>query len=132
MNNKHYTPLASQRGMTMLSWIVVIAFLLFQGIMAMNIIPVYIADSSVSTVFKGLESDPTLADASSSRIREVIMKRLKINNVYDISKDNITIKRAKGGYLVTIAYEPRGKLVGNLDFIISFEHEAQIASRAQE
>jgi hypothetical protein len=132
MNNKLHAPLARQRGMTMLSWAVVIAFLLFQGIMAMKIVPVYLSDSSVSTIMKNLSDDASLKEASSAKIREVITKRLKINNIYNITKDDIKIQRAQGGYLVTIEYEPRGKLVGNLEFIISFKHEALIASRAQE
>ncbi len=120
----------SQRGMTLISWIVVIAFLLFQGIMAMNILPVYLTDASVKSVLKGLESDPTLSDANSAKIREVIMKRLKINNVYDFKKDYITIRKARQGYRVTVEYEPRGKLIGSLDFIVTFKHEATVASNS--
>lgn len=119
-----------QRGMTMLSWIVVIAFLLFQGIMAMNILPVYLTDSSVKSVINGLASDSSLRDASSAKIREVIMKRLKINNVYDFKKEYITIRKAKQGYQVTVEYEPRGKLIGSLDFIVTFKHEAIVASNS--
>ena len=129
--NTHTQPaLRSQRGLTMISWLIIIAFLLFQGILAMNIVPVYITDSSISSMMKGLESDPSLADVTSKKLRDVIIKRLKINNVYDIKKDDIKIKKTKSGYHVTIDYEPRGKLVGNLDFIVSFKHEALISSRA--
>jgi len=132
MNNRPQAPLARQRGLTLLSWMVVIAFLLFQGIIAMKIIPVYLSDSSISSMMNTLPSDSSLSDASSSKIRDVIMKRLKINNIYTLSRDDILIQRAKGGYLVTIEYEPRGKLFGNLDFIISFKHEALITSRVTE
>lgn len=130
MNKQLQPELHSQRGLTMISWLIIIAFLLFQGIMAMNIVPVYITDSSISSMMKGLQSDPSLADASSKKLRDVIMKRLKINNVYDMKKEDIKIKKTKSGYLVTIDYEPRGKLIGNLDFIVSFKHEALVTSRA--
>jgi len=51
---------------------------------------------------------------------------LKINNIYSINKDNIVIKKTKTHYLVTIDYEPRGTLVGNLDYIVTFHHEAEV------
>ncbi len=130
MNKQLQPELHSQRGLTMISWLIIIAFLLFQGIMAMNIVPVYITDSSISSMMEGLQSDPSLNNVSSKKLRDVIKKRLKINNVYDMKKEDIKIKKTKSGYLVTIDYEPRGKLIGNLDFIVSFKHEALVSSRA--
>jgi hypothetical protein len=130
MNKQLHTTLHKQRGLTMISWLIVIAFLLFQGILAMNIIPVYINDSSVSTMMKGLKTDTSLVDADGKKLRESIEKRLRINNVYSIEKENIKIKKTKTGYKVTIEYEPRGKLIGNLDYIASFKHEALLNSRA--
>jgi hypothetical protein len=121
-----------QRGMTMISWLVVIGFLIFQGILALNVVPVYLTDSSVASSMKSLGSDQTLNDANPARIRETLMKRLKINNVYDMKPEAIKIKKAKGGYLVSIEYEPRGKLVGSLDFIVTFKHEALVASSTAE
>ncbi len=112
-----------QTGLTLISWIIVIAFLGFQGILAMNVIPVYINDASVRSIVENLKSDAELRGANSRKIREVIMKRLKINNLYNIKKDNITIKKGRNGYSVNITYEPRGTLVGNLDYIITFSHD---------
>ena len=42
----------------MISMIVVIVFLLFQAVIAMNVIPVYMTDSSVKDVMNKLEQDP--------------------------------------------------------------------------
>ncbi len=41
----------------MISWIVVIVFLLFQGVIAMNVLPVYITDSSVKEIVAALPDD---------------------------------------------------------------------------
>jgi hypothetical protein len=132
MNTIQYSSLNKQRGMSMISWLIVIAFLLFQGIMAMRIIPVYINDASVSSVMKKLPGDSTLSNASVRVIRDTIEKRLKINNIYDIDRSDIVIKPARGGYDVTLDYESRGNLIGNMDYVISFKHEASIASSSTE
>ena len=118
-----------QKGLTMISWIIVLAFLGFQGVLAMNVIPVYLQDASVKSIVSDLSNDPELRGASGKKIREVIDKRLRINNVYDIEKNNIKIKKSRSGYNVNITYEPRGTLVGNLDYIVTFSHDAVVPSK---
>ena len=115
-----------QRGMTLISWIVVIAFLGFQAVLFMNVIPVYISDNSVKTVMETMENDSNLRTASSKKIKSLLIKKLKINNIYSIKGDNISIKKVKLGRQITIKYEPRGTLIGNLDYIVTFQHEAII------
>ena len=115
-----------QQGMTLISWIIILAFLGFQAVMLMNIIPVYINDNSVKTVMASLESDDELRTASTKNIKINLLKKLKINNVYAIKADNISIKKVKAGVMVRVEYEPRGALVGNLDYIVTFKHEAII------
>ena len=65
MNN----PISKQRGLTMISWIVVIIFLLFQGVIAMNVLPVYMTDSSVKSIMKELPDDVAAKDLSASGLK---------------------------------------------------------------
>jgi hypothetical protein len=115
-----------QQGLTVISWIVIIAFLGFQGVLALNIIPVYINDASVKSMMSGLETDESVRGMDARKLNQIIIKRLKINNIYSIKKDNITIKKTKNDYQVNIDYEPRGTLIGNLDYIVTFKHQANI------
>ena len=120
-----------QKGMTMISWLAILALVLFNGIIALNVVPVYINDHSVKSVMKGLETDSDMRSVTPKGIKETVIKRLKINNVYNIKKEQVNIKKGKNFYLVTIAYEPRGRLVGNLDYIVSFKHEAKVPTRTR-
>ncbi|NNJ98152.1 MAG: DUF4845 domain-containing protein [Gammaproteobacteria bacterium] len=115
-----------QKGLTLISWLVIIAIVLFNGIIALNIVPVYISDHSVKTLMKNLEMDSTVRGGTAKALKQAITKRLRINNVYSVSKEHISVKKGKDGYLVKIKYEPRGKLIGNLDYIVTFKHEARI------
>ena len=125
MNN----PISKQRGLTMISWIVVIIFLLFQGVIAMNVLPVYMTDSSVKSIMKELPDDVAAKDLSASGLKVLLAKRLSMNSVYSIKSDHIEVKKGRGENIVTIEYEPRGKLIGNLEYIVSFKHEARITTR---
>ena len=115
-----------QKGMTLISWLVLLGIVLFNAIIALNIVPVYINDQSVKSLMKNLETDTTVRGDSPKELKKTITKRLRVNNVYSVTKEHITIKKAKNGYLVIIEYEPRGKLMGNLDYIVTFKHEARV------
>ena len=119
-----------RKGLTLISWLAIIAVVLFNAIIAMNIVPVYLNDHSVKTLMESLESDSSVRGATPKKIKQVITKKLRVNNVYSVTKEHITIKKTKkNDYLVTIEYEPRGKLVGSLDYIATFKHEARIPAR---
>jgi hypothetical protein len=118
-----------QKGLTLISWLAIIAVVLFNAIIAMNVVPVFLNDHSVKSMMEGLETDTSLRGATPKKIKETITKRLRVNNVYSVSKDNINIKLEKTHYLITIEYEPRGKLVGSLDYIVSFKHQARVLAR---
>ena len=119
----------NQQGLTMISMVVVIVFVLFQGVIAMNVLPVYMTDASVKDVMERMNQDPRLVGKSSKELKADLMKRLRLNSVYDIKADYIKVKKGRGVQLITIEYEPRGKLVGTLDYIVTFKHEIKIPIR---
>jgi len=119
----------NQQGLTLISWVVVIIFLLFQGVIAMNIIPVYLTDSSVKKIMEELPNDARAMETTTKGLKALVAKRLNINSVYSVKPEHIKIKKGRGENIVTIEYEPRGKLIGNLEYIVHFEHVARIPTR---
>lgn len=116
-----------QKGLTMISWLVVIAFIFFQGMIAFKLGPVYLNDATVKSVLEDLEADPAMVGASPKKISEAFFKRLKINNIYDLlDKSHVKVKKSRYHYVFTVTYEPRGTIVGSWDYIMTFKHEAKI------
>jgi Domain of unknown function (DUF4845) len=122
-------PVSKQRGLTLISWVVVIIFLLFQGVIAMNVIPVYMTDSTVASIVKELPNDTAARQASTKELKNIVAKKIRMNSVYTIKPEDIKIKKGRGENIVIIEYEPRGKLIGSLDYIVSFKHEVRIQTR---
>lgn len=118
-----------QQGLTMISMAVVIIFVLFQAVIAMNVIPVYMTDSSVTDVLDRVKQDPKSTGMSTKELKNSVLKRLRLNSVYDIKPEYVKAKKGRGENIVTIDYEPRGKLIGTLDFIVTFNHEIRIPIR---
>lgn len=129
MRKLNMTPVSQQHGLTMISWLVVIVFLLFQAVIAMNVIPVYLTDSSVKNIMQTLPSDMNARNAGTKELKGLVSKKLSINNVYTVKPEHIKVKKGRGENIVTIEYEPRGKLIGNLEYIVLFQHEARVPSR---
>ncbi|MCW9012223.1 MAG: DUF4845 domain-containing protein [Gammaproteobacteria bacterium] len=120
-----------QRGLTFISWMVVIAFLAVQGIMAMRIVPVYINYSAVKSIMNELVVDPEIKGAGAKKVNELLKKRLKINNLYDLAKDKTAFKFSKiqGGYHLVCHYEARGPIFKNLEFVATFHHEVDLPTK---
>ena len=113
-------------GMTFISWIVVLAFIGFKGLVLIKIMPVFADDQTVKSIWNSMENDPEMIGLSPKAIKKTILKKMKVNSMYNFDMNSVTIKRAKGYYVVRTEYEPRGTIIGPVDFIVSFEHEASI------
>lgn len=122
MNRK----ITNQRGLTLISWMIILVFLLFQGVIAMNVVPVYMTDASVKKIMERLPNDPVARETPAEKLKELVAKRLSINSIYTVNSKHIKVKKGRGESIVLIEYEPRGKLIGNLEYIVKFKHEARI------
>lgn len=118
-----------QKGMTFISWIIVLVFVGFQFMLAIKIVPVYSQDHTVKSIWNKIENDVTLVGSSRKQILKSISKHMKINNLYDFDMSNVKIKKSGSYFIATVEYEPRGKIIGSLEFIVSFKHEAKIKSK---
>ncbi len=120
-----------QSGLTMISWVVVLAYLAVQAIMGMRIIPVYLNYNAVKSVMNELVVDPSVKGMTGKKLSDLFRKRLRINNLYDLAKDKkaFKFKKTKKGYHLTANYEEGGPIWGNLKFVADFKHEVDIPTR---
>jgi microsomal dipeptidase-like Zn-dependent dipeptidase len=123
--------LKKQSGLTMITWMIVIGFIGIQAVMAMRIIPVYINFNAVKHVMDGLPSDPEVRTMSTTKMRKYLSKRLKIENLYDLSRNKEAFKfvKKKTGLALVLHYEDRGPILSNLEFVATFDHEVSFPGR---
>lgn len=114
---------AKQRGMTMISWMLVIGVLVFFVVIGITLVPTYIENYSVKSILTSLEQDRLWAKKTPKQIKDTIIKRLKINGVYEFDRNFIKVTKEKNGTKVTIDYEVRKPIVGNLDAVMSFNDQ---------
>jgi len=120
-----------QSGLTMISWIIILGLVAVQAVMALRIVPVYLNYSSVRTVMNELPQDSAVKGKTVKKLNELLRKRLKINNLYELAKDKeaFKFKKAQGGYTLVAHYEVKGPIMGNLEFVATFDHEVVIITK---
>ncbi|MCW9048483.1 MAG: DUF4845 domain-containing protein [Gammaproteobacteria bacterium] len=120
-----------QTGLTAISWMVVLAYLALQGILALRIIPVYLNYNTLQSIMDNLAVDPDVQGKGAKYISQVFRKRLKMNNLYDLSasKDAFKFKKIDKGFNLSIKYEERGPIFKNLNFVADFKYEVNITTR---
>ncbi|HEY9050568.1 MAG TPA: DUF4845 domain-containing protein [Gammaproteobacteria bacterium] len=112
-----------QRGLTAISWMIIIALVAIQGVMALRIIPVYMDFNAVKSVMKSVAEDSESRGKTPGFLRGAIFRRLQINNIYSLDDQSLSFQQLSDGMQVTVNYEARGPIYGNLEFIATFEHE---------
>ncbi len=69
---------------------------------------------------KSVHTDAALNGWSVEEMRSSLKKNLQINDVDDLGDDIVTIKRTRGGIEMTVDYEVRRSLIGNVDLVMKF------------
>jgi hypothetical protein len=117
--------ITKQKGMTGISLMVILALFGFAAVAMIKIIPVYLDSFKVADVVSSLADERGLGDKSNNEIATMVLKRLDVNQVDGINKDNIIIEKTKNNVFVDIDYEVRKAMFGNLDVVISFKKSVE-------
>jgi len=117
-----------QKGLTAISLLFIIVIFAFVVVSLLKIIPIYFDSFKVNDVVTSMQDERGLGDKSNNEIAAMIIKRLKLNQVSGISKDNVYIEKAKNSVFIDIEYEVRKAMFGNLDVIISFKKSVEASA----
>lgn len=111
----------SQRGITLLGFIIVLAVVGLFAYVGMKLFPMYSEYYSVKTALKGLASEPGTAASDPARIQDLFFRRLYISYSENVKPEHVKLKRVGAGWQMDVKYEVRKELIGNLDVVGKFE-----------
>ena len=111
------------RGMSLLGWLLTATLVVVRGTAAIRIIPAFLEYNTVRTVINNALSDSQLALQSEREIREGIRRRFDVNNVNGVSANEIKIVKDGRRVHVSVDYEVREPLLGNVDVVMSFKRD---------
>ena len=103
-----------QRGMSFVGWMAVVAIFSLLIISFFKIFPIYNENFTIQSVLTSVKDDQKIDAKSKRAIWDAINKRLYINEVKTIKRENVKINRKNGQTTVTISYETKHPYLGNL------------------
>jgi type II secretory pathway pseudopilin PulG len=106
----------SQRGISLIGLIVVLAILGFVGILAAKILPAYMEFSSI----KKAVADAKATGGSVTEMRRAYWKAADIQGITSLHESDLVISRETGDTEISFAYDKVIPLVGNASLVLDF------------
>ncbi len=120
--------LKRQRGLTMISWLVVLIVIGFFIMVGLRVGPVYLEHYSIKNILFSLKEEPFISRKPVGEIRSMLIRRFDINSIKNIDRDQIKIRRSGGVTTIELSYEQRRPIAGNMDVIMTFNESLELVA----
>ena len=115
-----------QHGITLISWLVILMVIGFFITLGLRLAPIYMQFYTVKSVVTALPEEPLIGRKTVGEIRSMLDKRLEMNGIEFLKRDDIKISRSKGVTTVVVRYEARKPMVANVDIVVSFNESVTL------
>ena len=116
-----------QNGFSMLAMMLFIVIGAFLLTVVVRVVPVYIEDFTLSSIIGSLEDSRPYREAETvGDVREVLRKRLQMENIEGVDADDIAMERDGERLRLEFSYEVRSPFMGNIDTVIQFDHQHEL------
>jgi hypothetical protein len=90
------------------------------------VVPVYLESITVKSSLSAVASDIDVNKIKFRDIKSKLIENLKSNQVSRIGNENISISGSEKSATVSVEYEVREPIMGNLDIVMKFEKSEEI------
>jgi hypothetical protein len=119
---QHPTRLKKQQhGLTMFGFLFVAVVLVVVAMLAMKLLPAYIEFFSVKKILATMGQASELRSMSNIEIRSDFARRASVGYVTVVKPEDLSVDRSSGTPVVSVDYEFRTKLVGNVSLVVDFK-----------
>ena len=122
----------TQRGITLIGFVIVLGLVGFFAYIAMKLVPMYSEYYAVKQALKGLQQEPGIANRDPAKIQDLFFRRLYISYAENVKPEHVKIERVDGGWTMSVDYEVRKPLMGNLDVVGKFSTSERLTNRGPD
>lgn len=116
-----------QRGAGFIGLVFILVGLTIIGMLGVKLGPMFVDNMTINEVLRQVASDPDTKNMSIKSLRSALEKRLLVNGLDQYAKQAAFIKD-EGIVYITLDYERRDTLWGNVDVVGVFENSAEVRS----
>lgn len=113
-----------QLGLTLWGWLYVLFTLGVILMVGIKAVPIYMNNYDIRATLEWAAAQPELREASAMEIQSRIQRRFDSGYVDNIKGRDIKVKRVDGGRRLSVEYEVREPLFGNIVLLFDFKESA--------
>ena len=110
-----------QQGISTIGGLLALVVVCFVALMVIRVVPIYVSYFTVKSTLEELLQDPASRQMSTSEIYNTLQKRFDIGYVSVVDAKQVKIRQQGKERILSLAYEDRRTLLGNLDIVASFD-----------
>lgn len=124
--------LKKQNGMSMIGWLITIGLIIAVSIPGIKIIPIYIHSLKINQSLKNLKSDLNIQAniANPEKIKIFLLDSLKLQQMPEITPDEITVTQLDDKYIVRITHQYQERIIQDRYFTLNIDKSVDIPSIA--
>lgn len=117
----------SQKGLSFLGWLVLLAVLAFVASTGAKVVPHYLDYMSVKKIIEAVGTDKAADVTTVGGFYDYVEKGLQVNNIRDLDlKKALSVTTENNRFLAHLNYEKREPLIQNIDLVVKFDHEFSV------
>jgi Tfp pilus assembly major pilin PilA len=117
-----------QKGMTAIGWMLVLGLIAFFTLITLRMVPLYLEFGKVASTLTSLKEQPGITQMTKSEIVKIVNKRFQVNDVKNVDPKQIKVSKDRGVLKISINYERREHLVGNVDIVATFDKQVEVVA----
>ena len=112
-----------QRGVSAIGGLLIMIVVCFVALLAIRIVPIYISYFMVKSSLEALAHDSASKDKemSAPELHSALQKRFEIGYVNIVNAQQVKIRQQGKERILSLTYEDRRTLIGNLDIVANFD-----------
>jgi hypothetical protein len=115
--------------MTAIGWLLVLGLIAFFALVTLRLLPMYLEYGKVASVIESLQNEPGVTNLSRSEIINLVRRRFDVNDVSNVDPKIVKVSKDKGVLTVSIDYERRAHVIGNVDVVGIFNKQVEVPAR---
>lgn len=117
----------SQQGLSVLSWLMVLAVVAFFASTGFKVLPHYLDYMSMEKIITSVETDKASEVRTVGEFYSHVSKGMQVNSIRDLNlRDVMQVKVENNEFRVHLKYEKREPLIENLDLVVNFDKEFRV------
>lgn len=115
-----------QKGVTVLQILFYGIFIALGVVISVNLVPPYLEHMSVKGALNDLSKQTEIKNQSPRKIQDFLLRRFQVNDVRNVKATDLEIDKRDGKMSLSLSYEVRVHLIGNIDAVLVFDDKVEV------